>query len=45
VVVLLFVGYDFDDCVGWIYSYDVIGGCYIEYYYYLVGLGVILLAC
>ncbi|GAB3590952.1 proteasome subunit beta [Angustibacter peucedani] len=38
-VVPLFAGYDVDDAVGRIYSYDVTGGCYLEHHHHSVGSG------
>ncbi len=38
-VVPLFAGYDVDDGVGRIYSYDVTGGCYLEHHHHSVGSG------
>jgi proteasome beta subunit len=38
-VVPLFAGYDVDDGVGRIYSYDVTGGCYTEHHHHSVGSG------
>jgi len=39
VVVPLFAGYDVDDGVGRIYSYDATGGCYAERHHHSVGSG------
>ncbi len=38
-VVPLFAGYDVDDRIGRIYSYDVTGGCYLEHHHHSVGSG------
>lgn len=38
-VVPLFAGYDVDEGVGRIYSYDVTGGCYAEHHHHSVGSG------
>jgi proteasome beta subunit len=39
VVVPLFAGYDVDDRIGRIYSYDATGGCYSERHHHSVGSG------